>query len=154
LASPPEFRKKVEADLPSLRQRAASNRTFFRLIGIISKKWTDLAAFHVSLVAGAGNYKLRQLKNMLMLTIKIIDEANTEDYPMNFAYNEKRKSATLSLAGRYSIIDAVNTIDDLFSLISAKVKIAIEGSIGEQIKARILHGESIFVVDRQAKALK
>jgi hypothetical protein len=89
-----------------------------------------------------------------MLTIRVIDEANKEDYPMNFAYNEKRKSATLSFAGRHSIVDMINTVDDLFSLISAKVQIAIEGSISEQIKARILHGESIFVVDRQAKALK
>lgn len=89
-----------------------------------------------------------------MLTIKVVDEANKEDYPMNFAYNEKRKSATLSFAGRYSIVDMVNTIDDLFTLISAKIKIAMEGSIGEQIKARILHGESIFVVDRQTKTLR
>jgi hypothetical protein len=89
-----------------------------------------------------------------MLTIKVIDEANKEEYPMNFAYNEKRKSATMSIAGRYAIVDMINTIDDLFSLISSKVTIAIAGSIGEQIKARILHGESIFVVDRQAKALK
>jgi hypothetical protein len=89
-----------------------------------------------------------------MLTIKIIDEANKEEYPMNFAYNEKRKSATFSFAGRYSIVDMVNTVDDLFSLISSKVKITIEGPISEQIKARILHGEQIFVVDRQAKALK
>jgi hypothetical protein len=89
-----------------------------------------------------------------MLSIKIVDEANKEEYPMNFAYNEKRKSATLSFAGRYSVVDMVNTIDDLFSLISSKVKITIEGPISEQIKARILHGESIFVVDRQAKSLK
>jgi len=89
-----------------------------------------------------------------MLTIKVIDEENKEDYPMNFAYNEKRKSATLSFAGRYSIVDMVGTIDDLFSLISAKVKIAIEGSIGDEIRARILHGESIFVVDRQTKTLR
>jgi len=75
---------------------------------------------------------------------------------MHFAYNEKRKSATLSLAGRYSIVDMVNTIDDLLSLISAKVQIAMEGSgsIGEQMKQRILRGESIFVVDRQTKTLK
>jgi hypothetical protein len=89
-----------------------------------------------------------------MLSIKVIDETNKDEYPMHFAYNERRKSATLSFAGRYSIVDMVNTVDDLFSLISAKVKIAIEGSIAEQIKARILHGESIFVVDRQAKTLK
>ena len=91
-----------------------------------------------------------------MLSIKVIDEANKEDYPMHFAYNEKRKSATLSLAGRYSIVDMVNTIDDLLSLISAKVQIAMEGSgsIGEQMKQRILRGESIFVVDRQTKTLK
>ena len=89
-----------------------------------------------------------------MLTIKVVDDANKEEYPMNFAYNEKRKSATLSFAGRYSIVDMINTIDDLFSLISSKVKITIEGPISEQIKARILHGESIFFVDRQAKALK
>jgi hypothetical protein len=89
-----------------------------------------------------------------MLSIKIIDEANKDEYPMNFAYNEKRKSATLSLAGRYATVDMINTIDDLFSLISSKVKIAIEGPISEQIKARILHGESIFVVDRQTKMLK
>lgn len=73
---------------------------------------------------------------------------------MNFAYNERRKSATLSYAGRHAIVDMVNSIDDLFSLISQKVSIAIDGSIGEQIKARILHGESIFVVDRQAKVLR
>jgi hypothetical protein len=91
---------------------------------------------------------------MQMLSIKVIDEANKEDYPMHFAYNEKRKSATLSLAGRHSIIDMVNTIDDLLSLMSAKVQIAMEGSIGEQLKQRILHGESIFVVDRQTKTLK
>ena len=63
-----------------------------------------------------------------MLSIKVIDEANKEDYPMHFAYNEKRKSATLSFAGRYSIVDMVNTIDDLLSLMSAKVQIAMEGS--------------------------
>ncbi len=91
---------------------------------------------------------------MQMLTIRIIDEDNKEDYPMNFAYNEKRKSATLSFAGRHAIVDMINTIDDLFSLISSKVKITIEGPISEEIKARILHGESIFVVDRQAKTLK
>lgn len=93
---------------------------------------------------------------MPMLSIKVIDEANKEDYPMHFAYNEKRKSATLSLAGRYSIVDMVNTIDDLLSLISAKVQIAMEGSgsIGEQMKQRILRGESIFVVDRKTKTLK
>lgn len=73
---------------------------------------------------------------------------------MQFAYNEKRKSATLSFAGRHSIVDMINTIDDLFSLISTKVQIAIEGPISEEIKARILHGESIFVVDRQKKALR
>ena len=75
---------------------------------------------------------------------------------MHFAYNEKRKSATLSLAGRYSIVDMVNTIDDLLSLMSAKVQIAMEGSgsIGEQMKQRILRGESIFVVDRKTKTLK
>ena len=89
-----------------------------------------------------------------MLSIKVIDEANKEDYPMHFAYNEKRKSATLSFAGRHSIVDMVNTIDDLLSLMSAKVQIAMEGSIGEQMKQRILHGESIFVVDRQTKTLK
>ena len=93
---------------------------------------------------------------MPMLSIKVIDEGNKEDYPMHFAYNEKRKSATLSLAGRYSIVDMVNTIDDLLSLMSAKVQIAMEGSgsIGEQMKQRILRGESIFVVDRQTKTLK
>ena len=50
----------------------------------------------------------------------------------------------------------VNTIDDLLSLISAKVQIAMDGSgsIGEQMKHRILRGESIFVVDRQTKTLK
>ncbi len=89
-----------------------------------------------------------------MLSIKVIDEANKEDYPMHFAYNEKRKSATLSFAGRYSIVDMVNTIDDLLSLISSKVQIAMEGSIGEQMKERILRGESIFVVDRKTKTLK
>ena len=75
---------------------------------------------------------------------------------MHFAYNEKRKSATLSFAGRYSIVDMVNTIDDLLSLMSAKVQIAMEGSgsIGEQMKQRIRRGESIFVVDRQSKTLK
>lgn len=89
-----------------------------------------------------------------MLTIKVVDETNKEDYPMNFAYNEKRKSATLSFAGRYAIVDMVNSIEDLFSLISGKVNIAIVGTISEEIKARILHGESIFVVDRQAKKLR
>ena len=89
-----------------------------------------------------------------MLSIKVVDEANKADYPMHFAYNERRKSATLSYAGRHAIVDMVNTIDDLFSLISKKVQIAIEGTISEQIKARILHGESIFVVDRQTKTLK
>ena len=89
-----------------------------------------------------------------MLSIKIIDEANKEDYPMHFAYNEKRKSATLSFAGRYAIVDMINTIDDLLHLISAKVQIAMEGSIGEQMKARISHGESIFVVDRKTRTLK
>ena len=73
---------------------------------------------------------------------------------MHFAYNEKRKSATMSLAGRYAIVDMVNTIDDLLSLMSAKVQIAMDGSIGEQMKKRILRGESIFVVDRQSKTLK
>jgi hypothetical protein len=48
----------------------------------------------------------------------------------------------------------VNTIDDLLKLMSAKVQIGMEGPIGEQIKARILHGESIFVVDRQTKTLR
>jgi hypothetical protein len=91
---------------------------------------------------------------MLMLTIKVIDEANKEDYPMQFSYNEKRKSATLSFAGRHAVVDMINTFDDLLSLISAKVQIAMEGSISEQIKARILHGESIFVVDRLTKTLK
>lgn len=89
-----------------------------------------------------------------MLSIKVIDEANKEDYPMHFAYNEKRKSATLSFAGRHAIVDMIDTIDDLLRLISAKVQIAMEGPIGEQMKARILHGESIFVVDRQTKTLK
>ena len=89
-----------------------------------------------------------------MLSIKVIDDENKEEYPMHFAYNEKRKSATLSTGGRYAIVDMVNTFDDLLSLISAKVQIAMAGSIGEQIKARILHGESIFVVDRQTKTLK
>jgi len=73
---------------------------------------------------------------------------------MHFAYNEKRKSATLSTAGRYAIVDMVNTFEDLISLISAKVHIAMEGPISEQMKARMLHGESIFVVDRQTKTLK
>lgn len=89
-----------------------------------------------------------------MLTIKIVDQANKEDYPMHFSYNEKRKSATLSFAGRHAIVDMINTIDDLFLLISKKIQIAMEGTIGEEIKARILHGESIFVVDRQTKTLK
>jgi hypothetical protein len=89
-----------------------------------------------------------------MLSIKVIDEANKDEYPMHFAYNEKRKSATLSSAGRHSIVDMVNTFDDLLSLISAKVHIAMEGPIAEQIKARILHGESIFVVDRPTKTLR
>jgi len=96
----------------------------------------------------------RQLKIHKMLSIKVIDEVNKEDYPMHFAYNEKRKSVTLSFAGRYASVDMVNTIDDLLSLISAKVNIAMEGSIGEQLKERILRGESIFVVDRQTKTLK
>ena len=73
---------------------------------------------------------------------------------MHFAYNEKRKSATLSFAGRYSIVDMVNTVDDIISLMSAKVQIAMEGSIGEQMKRRILRGEWIFVVDRKSKTLK
>ncbi|HEY5745486.1 MAG TPA: hypothetical protein VIU12_05400 [Chryseolinea sp.] len=89
-----------------------------------------------------------------MLSIKVIDEANKEDYPMHFAYNEKRKSTTLSFAGRYAIVDMVNTVDDLLSLISAKVHIAMDGSIGKQMKHRIQLGESIFVVDRQTKTLK
>ena len=89
-----------------------------------------------------------------MLSIKVLDEGNKDDYPMHFAYNEKRKSATLTLAGRHSIIDMVNTLDDLLSLISSKVQISMGGDIAEQIKARILHGESIFVVDRQTKTLK
>ncbi|HYI78810.1 MAG TPA: hypothetical protein VEW65_14400 [Chryseolinea sp.] len=91
---------------------------------------------------------------MAMLSIKVIDEANKQDYPMHFAYNEKRKSATLSFAGRHSIVDMVNTIDDLLSLMSAKVQIAMDGAIAEQIKNRILRGESIFVVDRQTKTLR
>ena len=89
-----------------------------------------------------------------MLSIKIVDETNKEDYPMQFAYNERRKSATLSLAGRYSVIDMINTVDDLLNLISAKVQIAMQGKISEEIRARMLHGESIFVVDRQTKTLK
>jgi len=89
-----------------------------------------------------------------MLSIKIIDEANKEEYPMHFAYNEKRKSATLSSAGRHSIVDMVNTFDDLLSLISARVHIAMEGPIADQMKARMLHGESIFVVDRVTKTVK
>jgi hypothetical protein len=89
-----------------------------------------------------------------MLSIKVVDEANKEDYPMQFAYNERRKSATLSFAGRHSIVDMINTFDDLLSLISAKVQITMQGSIAEEIKARMLHGESIFVVDRQTKKLK
>jgi hypothetical protein len=89
-----------------------------------------------------------------MLSIKVIDEANKEDYPMHFAYNERRKSATLSFAGRHAIVDMINTFDDLLSLISSKVQITMQGSIAEQMKARMLHGESIFVVDRQTKTLK
>lgn len=89
-----------------------------------------------------------------MLSIKVVDETNKDDYPMQFAYNERRKSATLSFAGRYSIVDMINTFDDLLRLISAKVQISLEGSIAEEIKARMLHGESIFVVDRQTKTLK
>ncbi|MEI9921332.1 MAG: hypothetical protein WDO14_21485 [Bacteroidota bacterium] len=89
-----------------------------------------------------------------MLSIKIVDETNKENYPMQFAYNERRKSATMSVAGRYSVIDMINSIDDLLSLISNKVQIAMEGSISEQMKARMLHGETIFVVDRQTKTLK
>lgn len=89
-----------------------------------------------------------------MLSIKVVDETNKDDYPMQFAYNERRKSATLSFAGRYSIVDMINTFDDLLLLISAKVQITMEGSIAEEIKARMLHGESIFVVDRQTKTLK
>jgi hypothetical protein len=91
---------------------------------------------------------------MQMLSIKVIDEANKQDYPMHFAYNEKRKSATLSFAGRHSIVDMVNSIDDLLSLMSAKVQIAMDGAIAEQMKNRILRGESIFVVDRQTKTLR
>ena len=91
---------------------------------------------------------------MAMLSIKVIDEANKQDYPMHFAYNEKRKSATLSFAGRHSIVDMVNSIDDLLSLMSAKVHMAMDGAIAEQIKNRILRGESIFVVDRQTKTLR
>jgi hypothetical protein len=48
----------------------------------------------------------------------------------------------------------INTIDDLFKLISAKINVAMADSISDEIKARILHGESIFVVDRQTKTLK
>lgn len=73
---------------------------------------------------------------------------------MQFAYNERRKSATLSFAGRHSIVDMINDIDDLLRLISAKVQITMEGTISEGIKARILHGESIFVVDKQTKTLR
>lgn len=89
-----------------------------------------------------------------MLSIKVIDETNKEDYPMHFAYNERRKSATLSFAGRHAIVDMINSFDDLLRLISAKVQITMDGSISEQIKARMLHGETIFVVDRQSKTLK
>jgi hypothetical protein len=89
-----------------------------------------------------------------MLSIKVIDEVNKEDYPMHFAYNEKRKSATLSFAGRYAIVDMVNSIDDLLSLISTKGKITMQGTIGAAMKERIRLGESIFVVDRQTKTLK
>jgi hypothetical protein len=89
-----------------------------------------------------------------MLSIKVVDETNKGDYPMHFAYNERRKSATLSFAGRHSIVDMVNTFDDLLSLISTKGQIAMEGPIAEQIKARMLHGETIFVVDRQTKTLR
>jgi hypothetical protein len=89
-----------------------------------------------------------------MLSIKVLDEANKEEYPMHFAYNERRKSATLSSGGRYASVDAINTFEDLLSLISARVHIAMEGAIADQIKARMLHGESIFVVDRLTKTLK
>jgi hypothetical protein len=89
-----------------------------------------------------------------MLSIKVIDESNKDDYPMQFAYNEKRKSATLSFAGRHAIVDMINDIDDLLKLISSKVSITMEGSISEQMKARMLHGESIFVVDRLTKTLR
>lgn len=89
-----------------------------------------------------------------MLSIKVVDETNKDEYPKQFAYNEKRKSATLSFAGRHSIVDMINSFDDLLKLISAKVQITMEGPIAEGIKARILHGESIFVVDRQTKTLK
>jgi hypothetical protein len=89
-----------------------------------------------------------------MLSIKVIDEANKDNYPMHFAYNEKRKSATLSFAGRHSIVDMVNTFEDLLSLISVKGQVTMDGAIAEQMKARMLHGESIFVVDRQTKTLR
>lgn len=89
-----------------------------------------------------------------MLSIKIIDEANKEDYPMHFAYNEKRKSATVSFAGRHAVVDMINSFDDLLSFISSKIQIAMDGSIAEEMKARMLHGITIFVVDRQTKTLK
>lgn len=89
-----------------------------------------------------------------MLSIKVVDEANKEEYPMSFAYNEKRKSATLSSGGRYAIVDMVNTFDDLLSLISGKINMTMQGPIAEQMKARMLHGESIFLVDKQTKTLK
>jgi hypothetical protein len=89
-----------------------------------------------------------------MLSIKVIDETNKEDYPMHFAYNERRKSATLSFAGRHAVVDMINSFEDLLKLISAKVQIAMEGAISEQMRARMLHGETIFVVDRLTKTLK
>jgi hypothetical protein len=89
-----------------------------------------------------------------MLSIKVLDEANKEEYPMSFAYNERRKSATLSSGGRYASVDEINTLDDLLRLISAKVHIEMEGPIADQIKARMLHGESIFVIDRLTKTVK
>jgi len=89
-----------------------------------------------------------------MLSIKVIDETNKEDYPMSFAYNERRKSATLSIAGRYAVIDLIDSVEDLLSLISSKSQIKMEGAISEQMKARMLHGETIFVVDRQTKMLR
>lgn len=88
-----------------------------------------------------------------MLSIKVVDDTNKDDYPMHFAYNERRKSATLTFAGRHSIVDMVNSIDDLLSLISEKVKIGM-GPIGEKMKERMLHGESIFTVDRKTGTLR
>jgi hypothetical protein len=114
---------------------------------------SDLSLFAFDTKHSVRNRRL-SIENAQMLSIKVIDEANKEDYPMHFAYNERRKSATMSLAGRHAIIDMINSFDDLLKLISMKGQVSMEGSIAEQMKARMLHGETIFVVDRQTKTLK